>query len=85
MLLIHHRPLFDLLDDWLSGLDETVFQEVVPLLRRSFADFTQPERQQVLALAGGTAARPTETVADIDLERGLHSLAGLRELLGMVG
>ncbi|PJJ60470.1 DUF5682 family protein [Hymenobacter chitinivorans] len=83
LLLIHHRPLFDLLDAWLSGLDEAVFQETVPLLRRSFADFTQPERQQVLALAGGPTSRPAAPVADIDLARGLQSLAGLRELLGL--
>ncbi|TGE28561.1 DUF5682 family protein [Hymenobacter metallicola] len=85
LLLIHNRVLFDLLDAWLSGLEESVFQEVVPLLRRSFADFSQPERQQVLSLAAGGAAAVATPEADIDLERGLRVLPGLRELLGLGG
>ncbi|UPL51012.1 DUF5682 family protein [Hymenobacter sublimis] len=83
LLLIHNRTLFDLLDAWLSGLDEAVFQGTVPLLRRSFADFSQPERQQVLALAVGGPAVPAAQAADIDLERGLRVLPVLRELLGV--
>jgi hypothetical protein len=83
LLLIHNRGLFDLLDAWLSGLNEEVFQEIVPLLRRSFADFSQPERQQVLALAvGGSQADKSPEVA-IDLERGMRVLPVLRELLGI--
>jgi hypothetical protein len=83
LLLIHNRVLFDLLDEWLSGLDEAVFQETVPLLRRSFTDFSQPERQQVLALAIGGATPQTAPEADFDLERGLRVLPVLRELLGV--
>ncbi|UYZ60009.1 DUF5682 family protein [Hymenobacter latericus] len=81
LLLIHNRVLFDLLDEWLSGLDETVFQEIVPLLRRSFADFSQPEREQVLALAVGGPTAKTPQDADLDLERGMRVLPVLRELL----
>ncbi|GGG49916.1 DUF5682 family protein [Hymenobacter glacieicola] len=83
LLLIHNRMLFDLLDAWLSGLEEAVFQETVPLLRRSFADFSQPERQQVLALAKGGPAATAAPEAEVDLERGLRVLPVLRELLGV--
>ncbi len=82
LLLIHNRVLFDLLDEWLSGLEEAVFQETVPLLRRSFADFSRPERQQVLALATGGAAAPAAQETAIDLGRGLRVLPLLQELLG---
>jgi len=82
LLLIHNRVLFDLLNAWLTSLDETVFQETVPLLRRSFADFSKPERQQVLALAVGGPAVQRKQELDIDLERGLRVLPVLRELLG---
>ncbi|GGF07457.1 DUF5682 family protein [Hymenobacter cavernae] len=82
LLLIHNRVLFDLLDAWLTGLDEAVFQEIVPLLRRSFADFSRPERQQVLALAVGGPAVQQRQELDIDLKRGLRVLPVLQELLG---
>ncbi|GAA4386006.1 DUF5682 family protein [Hymenobacter koreensis] len=82
LLLIHNRVLFDLLDAWLSGLDEAVFQETVPLLRRSFIGFSQPERQQVLNLAAGELAAVSVQKYDVDLERGLRVLPVLRELLG---
>jgi hypothetical protein len=82
LLLIHNRVLFDLLDTWLAGLTEDVFQEIVPLLRRSFADFSSPERQQVLSLAAGGPAAHVTQAADIDLERGVRVLPVLRELLG---
>jgi hypothetical protein len=82
LLLIHNRQLFDLLDAWLAGLPEEVFQETVPLLRRAFTDFSGPERQQVLALAAPGPATTAATV-EIDLARGLRVLPGLRELLGV--
>jgi hypothetical protein len=51
LLLIHHQALFGLLDSWLTGLPEDTFRQLVPLLRRAFAEFSKPERQQVLDLA----------------------------------
>ncbi|MCC3158961.1 DUF5682 family protein [Hymenobacter sp. 15J16-1T3B] len=84
LLLIHNRTLFDLLDAWLAGLAEEAFQETVPLLRRAFADFSQPERQQVLALAvSGPGAGPATQLVDLDLERAHRVLPVLRELLGV--
>ncbi|MBD2768953.1 hypothetical protein IC235_13760 [Hymenobacter sp. BT664] len=83
LLLIHHRELFGLLDTWLGSLAEDTFRETVPLLRRAFTDFSVPERQQLLALAGQDAARPTAPDAiAIDWERGRRVLPGLRQLLG---
>lgn len=85
LLLIHNRQLFDLLDQWLGQLPEDVFQETVPLLRRAFTDFSQPERQQVLALAvsGPAAEAATSAAEEVDWERGRRVLPVLRELLGV--
>ncbi|GAB2965245.1 DUF5682 family protein [Hymenobacter coalescens] len=84
LLLIHNRVLFDLLDQWLAGLPEDVFQETVPLLRRAFTEFSLPERQQVLALTTtAPGAGPAAPGADIDLERGRRVLPVLQELLGL--
>jgi hypothetical protein len=46
-LLLRDEPLWNLLDDWLSGLNTEAFDGVLPLLRRAFAQFTGPEREQM--------------------------------------
>ena len=83
-LLLHHRPLFSLLDQWLGDLNEDTFREIVPLLRRAFTDFSSPERRQLLELAvqGGQPATALAVAEDFDLERGQRVLPILRELLG---
>ncbi|MDF7811707.1 DUF5682 family protein [Hymenobacter sp. YC55] len=83
-LLLHHRPLFALLDQWLGELNEDTFREIVPLLRRAFTDFSTPERRQLLELAvqGGQPAAVLAVAEDFDLERGQRVLPMLRELLG---
>ncbi len=84
LVLIHHRPLFDLLDTWLGGLAEEVFREIVPLLRRAFAEFSAPERRQLLELAGTAPATPrvaAEALA-FDWARGARVLPVLRQLAG---
>ena len=84
LLLIHHRELFDLLDHWLSELNEETFREIVPLLRRAFTDFSLPERRQILEIASTDAAAPAARESeDFDWERGARVLLGLRELLGV--
>jgi hypothetical protein len=84
LVLIHHRELFDLLDTWLGGLAEDTFRAVVPLLRRAFAEFSRPERQQLMDLAGaGPAAPAAATEApSFDWRRGARVLPVLRELVG---
>ncbi|MCA8830409.1 DUF5682 family protein [Hymenobacter pini] len=83
LLLLHHRPLFDLLNNWLGELPEDTFREIVPLLRRAFTDFSLPERRQLLDLSKqGHQPAVAAVEEDFDLERGLLVLPGLRELLG---
>ncbi|MEL5996536.1 DUF5682 family protein [Hymenobacter segetis] len=83
LLLIHHRELFDLLDTWLSELQEETFREIVPLLRRAFTDFSLPERRQILEIASSDEATSVSVAeVDFDWERGARVLPGLRVLLG---
>ncbi len=46
-LLLRDEPLWNVLDEWLSGLSAEAFDTVLPLLRRAFSLFTVPERQQI--------------------------------------
>ncbi|MGI4867888.1 MAG: DUF5682 family protein [Janthinobacterium lividum] len=84
LVLIHHRELFDLLDTWLGSLAEATFRVVVPLLRRALAEFSPPERRQLLDLAAAGPAGPpaAATEADFDWGRGARVLPVLRGLVG---
>jgi hypothetical protein len=68
-LLLRDQPMWNLLDEWLCGLDESGFEEALPLLRRAFSQFSQPERramgEQVRA-AGRTAGSAGWPAGDID-------------------
>lgn len=46
-LLIHDRRLLRLVDDWVAGVDEDIFDDVLPLLRRTFSAFSKPERREI--------------------------------------
>jgi hypothetical protein len=84
LLLVHDDRLLALVDGWLAGIPADAFVEVLPLLRRTFAEYSGPERraigERVRRLSGGAG----ETVAeqDIDAERGTLVLPTLRLLLG---
>ncbi len=45
--LIHDDTLLTLVDQWLVTLPESTFLQVLPLLRRTFASFTMPERRGI--------------------------------------
>lgn len=48
-LLLRDEPLWRLIDEWLNGLGDGAFDAALPMLRRAFALFTQPERRQMAA------------------------------------
>jgi len=50
-LLFHYPPLWALVNDWITSLEWTDFENILPLLRRTFADFSQFDRQRLLSLA----------------------------------
>lgn len=50
-LLFHYPPLWQLVDAWVASLEWEDFEVVLPLLRRTFADFSVYDRQRLLGLA----------------------------------
>jgi hypothetical protein len=62
LVLVHDEPLLRLVDQWLSGIPDDAFTEVVPLLRRTFGAFPAPQRRAIgervrqLGRAGPAAA-----------------------------
>jgi hypothetical protein len=92
LLLLHQDGVWQVFDRWLSELPGDTFVEMLPLLRRAFADFTHAERRQMgekvkhLRFEKGPTARaprPGATAADLDLDRARLALPVLAQILGV--
>ncbi len=58
LLLIHNQSLWKILDDWVAGIAPENFEYILPVLRRTFGQFTAGEREKMLHLA----ARPPQAM-----------------------
>ena len=87
MVLLHDRRLWALVDQWVAGLSEDYFTQVLPLVRRTFAAFNPPERRQLGEMAKsasvGPAAAPPQGDETLDWQRAERPLPLLRILLGL--
>lgn len=85
LLLIHDVELRGLVDAWVADLSEAEFVDVLPLVRRTFSTFSQPERrvigERLAAVRGSRAVRPEETAYDLSLAA--PALAVVDRLLGV--
>jgi hypothetical protein len=90
LLLVHDRELLGVVDAWVASLRPAEFEEVLPLLRRTFGEFTAPERasigRAVRSLGGaGLSAGSTAVVAgtdDLDAERARGAVRTVAAILG---
>lgn len=84
LLLVHQPGLWQILDEWVSGLSDELFRENLPLLRRTFSRFAPPERQKLLDLSknqDGFSTKKDAGTAGFDFEKGRSVLPVLREIL----
>jgi Family of unknown function (DUF5682) len=62
LLLAHDRDLLTILDGWVASLSAQEFLDALPLLRRTFGEFAEPERSSIgraaRQLSGGSSRRP---------------------------
>jgi hypothetical protein len=62
LLLAHDRDLLTVLDRWVASLSAQEFLDALPLLRRTFGEFAEPERSSIgraaRQLSGGGSRRP---------------------------
>ncbi len=81
-ILLHQESLFRAIDEWLGELGGDVFEEILPLIRRTFALFTKPERRQIgERVAGG--AKVSAGPSDFNEERAMRVLPIIRQILGL--
>jgi len=84
LLLVHDPTLLSLVDSWLAGIPAETFIEVLPLLRRTFAEFAAPVRRSLgerVRNLDGAGAAPV-AVEDLDHARAALALPTLSLLLG---
>ncbi len=85
LLLLHSDELLPIIDEWLVRVPEETFEDLLPLLRRTFSRFEPAERRLIgehLRREGGRA-QATEAAAGIDLERAAPAVATVARLLGL--
>ncbi|MEG0675876.1 MAG: DUF5682 family protein [Comamonas sp.] len=99
LVLLHDEAIWGAIDAWLSDLGELQFAQILPLVRRSFANFSRHDRQSlgdkakrtpVGGVGGGGAAvvalRPAGAAGEPppwDEQRALLALPVLGQLLGL--
>lgn len=69
LLLLYRAPLWHMLNRWVCALEKDAFEQVLPLLRRTFSQFSEGERQKLFSLAQQKAAVETSPAAELDPSR----------------
>ncbi len=82
LLLVHDEALLRLLDDWLADIPTATFDDVLPLLRRTFGAFDAGERRAIGERLSGARAGGAEGGLGFDPERADLVLPTLSALLG---
>ncbi len=92
LVLLHDQAIWGAVDAWLAQLGETQFVQILPLVRRSFSEFSTHERQSLgekarQAQSGtappGAGAGAMAAAEPWDEPRAALALAVLDELLGL--
>ncbi|QEC41727.1 DUF5682 family protein [Pseudobacter ginsenosidimutans] len=81
-ILLLDEGLWSVVNSWLDQLPEDVFMQVLPLLRRTFAHFSQPERRKLgeKAKHGGTGIKSRQTITELDIERAVQGIPVVMKL-----
>lgn len=86
LLLVHGDDLLSIIDEWLVGASEEAFEDLLPLVRRTFSRYQPAERRLIGThlrdLASGTRTSPA-TAESIDLERAAPAVVAVARLLGL--
>lgn len=73
LLLIHHIALWQMLNEWVGEIEMTELNSLLPVLRRSFANFTPAERRKMLEMATKSSTNikthTVDTPQNLDIKR----------------
>lgn len=83
LLLLHDPALLGLVDAWVAGAEESTFEDLLPLLRRTFSRFDAAARRQIGVRLRQPVAEHGPTPTELDLDRGLAAALTVAEILGL--
>jgi hypothetical protein len=86
-LLLHDDVLLAGIDAWITTVPLELFDDLLPLVRRTFSTFSHPERRMIgekVRHLDGSSVAPSGTAGDdeIDAERARRAIPVLRQILG---
>jgi hypothetical protein len=84
-ILLIDNDLWNLVNNWVDTLDEETFTRVLPLLRRTFAGFSSPERKKLgekVKMGGTGSGIKALAETTIDEERAKQAIPVIMQLLG---
>ncbi|HLP52263.1 MAG TPA: DUF5682 family protein [Chitinophagales bacterium] len=83
-ILLLDDNLWSILNNWVLGLDEELFVQLLPLLRRSFAEFTNAERRKIgeKVKHGVTKTGAVQVASNFDHARAANGIPVVMQLLG---
>jgi Family of unknown function (DUF5682) len=83
-ILLHDQGLFETIDRWVTDMPKEAFDNVLPLLRRTIATFSVPERRSIgERILAGRRDRAAGVSAGIDEERANLVMPILAKILGV--
>ncbi len=88
IVLLIDDTLWNMVNNWVMHLDEAVFMQALPLLRRTFSNFTAPERRKLgekvkHGSAAGSIKKVQEANEFFDHERAAKGIPVVMQLLGL--
>ena len=81
-VLIHDDQLRGIIDRWLSAISADHFVQVLPLLRRTFAQFPSTERRLIGQRLRGSEGAPMARAMDVDVDAARAVLPVLHRIWG---
>lgn len=83
LLLLHNPALLAVIDTWVQELSGEAFTEILPVMRRSFSNWTQPERSALADRVNHLDRAESPDEAEVDLEQFADVLATVEQILGV--
>ncbi len=83
-LLLIDEDFWSVVNNWVDQLDEDVFIQVLPLLRRTFSGFSKPERRRLgeKVKSGKSGNTAVKTDSNINTERAKQGIEVVMKMLG---